>query len=66
LEKLDRVFPKYDNPTPTFFPQRILLVDITQPICETISTDKSVEERCHTFLLNLEFSQQTLEEFEPA
>jgi hypothetical protein len=57
---------KFDNETPKFFRQQILHVDVTQPIYETISNDKSVEDRCHTFLLNLEFSQQTLQHFETA
>jgi hypothetical protein len=56
---------KYDNSAPVFFQQRIMHVDSTQPIYETISNDKSVEERCHTFLLDLEYSQQTLQDFGP-
>jgi hypothetical protein len=45
---------KFDNSPPQFFPQ---------PIFETISMDDSVTDRCRTFMLNLEFSKQTLNEF---
>jgi hypothetical protein len=61
--------PKLDNLAPQqFLPQQILHVDITQPIFETISTDKSIEERCR--ILPAQFRVQPaagrlLKEFEP-
>jgi hypothetical protein len=63
--------PKFENVAPT---TNILRTTTNlacrhshakKPINEATSTkDKSVEERCRILLLKLEFSQQTLKEFE--
>jgi hypothetical protein len=43
--------------------KRAMRIDITQPIYEQVWGDPGVQERCHTFMLNLEFNDSTLQDF---
>jgi hypothetical protein len=38
-------------------------INITQPIYEKVRGDPDVEERCRTFMLNMEFNDSTLKDF---
>ena len=53
---------KYDNFAPKIT-QRVMHLDITQPIYEQVRNDKEVSQRCHTFMFNLEFQDQTLSDY---
>jgi hypothetical protein len=64
LENFDHMLVKIWQSSTDIFPATNLACrHITQQTYQTISTDKSVEERCHIFLLNLKFRLQTLKEF---
>jgi hypothetical protein len=42
---------------------RAMHINITQPIYEKVRGDPDVEERCRTFMLNMEFNDSTLKDF---